>query len=158
MCWNFVRFHKIYFQTDSESFTFLSWKTNVLFRKKYFFGRIFKHAKIIPKNGASRLNFPEGFARDYTIFRANNLLPMAMQCIWFNSIFKGTMQDQDKWSKTVGLVVFRTFYLSKWKSPFGFSYSIRKPNASFFYSNCHTMFLFQTQFPNCQDWSQKWRQ
>ena len=27
MSWNFVRFHKILFQTDAESFSFLSWKT-----------------------------------------------------------------------------------------------------------------------------------
>ena len=27
MSWNFVRFHKIFFQTDAESFSFLSWKT-----------------------------------------------------------------------------------------------------------------------------------
>ena len=27
MSWNFVRFHEILFQTDAESFSFLSWKT-----------------------------------------------------------------------------------------------------------------------------------
>ena len=33
---NFVRFHKIIFQTDAESFSFLFWKTKkVLFLKKY---------------------------------------------------------------------------------------------------------------------------
>ena len=39
LSWNFVRFHKLYFQTDAESFSFLSWKTKkILFLKKYFFG------------------------------------------------------------------------------------------------------------------------
>ena len=32
MSWNFVRFHEIQFQTDTESFNFLSWKT-----KKFYF-------------------------------------------------------------------------------------------------------------------------
>ena len=27
LSWNFVRFHEIHFQTDAESFSFLSWKT-----------------------------------------------------------------------------------------------------------------------------------
>ena len=37
LIWNFVRCHEIFFQTDSESFSFLSWKTKkVLFLKKYF--------------------------------------------------------------------------------------------------------------------------
>ena len=36
--WNFVRFHEINFQTDDERFSFLSWKTKVLFLKKYFLG------------------------------------------------------------------------------------------------------------------------
>ena len=37
MSWNFVRFHKIYFQTDAESFSFLSWKTKSFIHKKIFF-------------------------------------------------------------------------------------------------------------------------
>ena len=57
MSWSFVRFHEFKFQTEPESFSFLSWK--VLFLKKYFFGRT---AKIHPKDGISRLNFLEGFA------------------------------------------------------------------------------------------------
>ena len=64
MCWNFVRFHEIYFQTDSESFSFLSWKTKKFYSKKkyiYISALFSKHTKIIPKDGASRLNFPEGF-------------------------------------------------------------------------------------------------
>jgi hypothetical protein len=36
----------------------------VLFLKKKFFGRT---AKIHPKDGVSRLNFPEGFANDIKI-------------------------------------------------------------------------------------------
>ena len=35
--WNFVRFHEIPFQTDSESFSFLSWKT-----KKFYSSKIAK--------------------------------------------------------------------------------------------------------------------
>ena len=35
MSWNFMKFHKICFQTDSESFSFLSWKTKIkIFLKK----------------------------------------------------------------------------------------------------------------------------
>ena len=58
-----MRFHEIHFQTDSESFNFLSRKKKVLFLKKIFFWPYLfsKHTKIIPKDGASRLNFPEGF-------------------------------------------------------------------------------------------------
>ena len=38
LSWNFVRFLEILFQTDAESFSFLSWKTKkVLFLKKNFF-------------------------------------------------------------------------------------------------------------------------
>ena len=45
--------------TEPESFSFLSWKTKVLFLKKYFLSPT---AKLDPKDGVSRLNFPEGFA------------------------------------------------------------------------------------------------
>ena len=38
MIWNFVRFHEIHFQTDAESFSFLSWKTKKFYSlKKWFF-------------------------------------------------------------------------------------------------------------------------
>ena len=39
MSWNFVRFHEIQFQTDAESFSFLSWKTKKFYSylKKNFF-------------------------------------------------------------------------------------------------------------------------
>ena len=30
MSWNFVRFHDFFFQTDAESFSFLSWKKKIL--------------------------------------------------------------------------------------------------------------------------------
>ena len=51
MSWHFVRFQEIEFQTDAESFSFLSWKTKkVLFLKKY-------SAKIDPKDGVSRPSF-----------------------------------------------------------------------------------------------------
>ena len=33
MSWNFVRFHEILFQTDAESFSFLSWKTKKFYSK-----------------------------------------------------------------------------------------------------------------------------
>ena len=57
MSWNFVRF-KINFWIDAESFSFLSWKTKKFHsEKKYFFSAVSKHAKIIPKDGASRSNF-----------------------------------------------------------------------------------------------------
>ena len=56
MSWNFVRFHEIWFQTEPESFSFLSWKT-----KK----NLSRTAKIDPKDGVSRLNFPECFAEKY---------------------------------------------------------------------------------------------
>ena len=37
LSWNFVRFHEILFQTDAESFSFLSWKTKKFYsRKKKF--------------------------------------------------------------------------------------------------------------------------
>ena len=38
MSWNFVRFQEIKFQTDAESFSFLSWKTNKFYswKKKFF--------------------------------------------------------------------------------------------------------------------------
>ena len=40
LSWNFVRFHEIQFQTEPESFSFLSWKTKKFYSwKKYFFGR-----------------------------------------------------------------------------------------------------------------------
>ena len=39
MRWNIVRFHEILFQTDAESFSFLSWKKKKLFVKKKNFGR-----------------------------------------------------------------------------------------------------------------------
>ena len=57
MSWNFVRF-KINFWIDAESFSFLSWKTKKFHsEKKYFFSAVSKHAKIIPKDGASYPNF-----------------------------------------------------------------------------------------------------
>ena len=60
---NFVRFHEIQFQRDTESFSFLSWKTKKSFirKKKKIWAVFSKHAKVIQKDGASRLNFPEGF-------------------------------------------------------------------------------------------------
>ena len=33
LSWNFVRFHDFFFQTDSESFSFLSWKTKKFYSK-----------------------------------------------------------------------------------------------------------------------------
>ena len=44
-----VRFHEILYQTDTESFSFLSWKTKKAIVSKY--------AKIDPKDGASSPNF-----------------------------------------------------------------------------------------------------
>ena len=39
LSWNFVRFHKILFQTDAESFSSLSWKTKTKYSwEKYFLG------------------------------------------------------------------------------------------------------------------------
>ena len=35
--WNFVRFHEIPFQTDAESFCFLSWKTKQFYPWKMYF-------------------------------------------------------------------------------------------------------------------------
>ena len=37
LSWNFVSFHEILFQTDAESFSFLSWKTKQFY--SYFLGR-----------------------------------------------------------------------------------------------------------------------
>ena len=69
MSWTFVRFHEIWFQTEPESFSFLSWKTKKdLFLKKLFLSRT---AKIDPKDGISRLNFPEGFDFPLAIFPAD---------------------------------------------------------------------------------------
>ena len=42
----------------------------VLFLKKYFFGRT---AKVHPKDGVSRLNFPEGFDKQLRRFHRRNL-------------------------------------------------------------------------------------
>jgi hypothetical protein len=40
LSWNFVKFHEILFQTDAESFSFLSWKIKKSYSyKKYCFGR-----------------------------------------------------------------------------------------------------------------------
>ena len=36
LSWNFLGFHKILFQTDSESLSFLFWKKKVIFHKMYF--------------------------------------------------------------------------------------------------------------------------
>ena len=52
MSWNFVRFHKIQFQTDAESFSLKNKK--VLFLKKYLLSRT---AKKDPKDAISRPNF-----------------------------------------------------------------------------------------------------
>ena len=47
------------FQTDAESFSFLSWETKKFYSlKKYFLSRT---AKIDPKNDISRPNFPRRF-------------------------------------------------------------------------------------------------
>ena len=55
LSWNVVSFLKSLFQTDAESFSFLSWKTKkVLFLKKYFLSRT---AKIDPKDGTCCPNF-----------------------------------------------------------------------------------------------------
>ena len=56
MSWNFMKFYEILFQTDAESFSFLSWKT-----KKFYFKRkekkkkavVSKYAKIDTKDGVS---------------------------------------------------------------------------------------------------------
>ena len=37
MSWNFVRFHEFQFQTEPESFSFLSWKTKKFYSKKKYF-------------------------------------------------------------------------------------------------------------------------
>ena len=58
MSWNFARFHEIQFQTEPKNFSFLSWKTKKNIPKKKILSRT---AKIDPKDGVSRLNFPEGF-------------------------------------------------------------------------------------------------
>ena len=64
MSWNFVRCHKIQFQTDSESFSFLSWKTKKFFSwKKYCLSLT---TKIDPKDGAWCPNFQWRF---WSIFR-----------------------------------------------------------------------------------------
>ena len=60
MSWNFVKFHEIQFQTEPESFSFLSWKTKFFYSLKN--GFLSRTTKIDPKDGVSRLNFPEGFA------------------------------------------------------------------------------------------------
>ena len=55
LSWNFVRFHEILFQTDAESFSFLSWKTKKFYSlKKSFLSRT---AKVDPKDGVSSPNF-----------------------------------------------------------------------------------------------------
>ena len=59
-CWNFVRFHEILFETDSESFSFLSWKTKVKFRPREFQ----QMALAVP-------NFSEGFAFHHLVFQGH---------------------------------------------------------------------------------------
>ena len=58
LSWNFVRFHEILFQTDSESFSLLSWKT-----KKFYSWK--KNSKPFSKSKQKSFvywrNFPEGF-------------------------------------------------------------------------------------------------
>ena len=69
LSWTFVRFHKILFQTDAESFSFLSWKTKkVLFLKEIFF-RPLSISK--QKRFVYWLNFPEGFGRSHVELRAH---------------------------------------------------------------------------------------
>ena len=62
-----MRFHEFKFQTEPESFIFLSSKTKKSFiPKKKFFGST---AKIQPKDGVSRLNLPEGFDLSHIKYR-----------------------------------------------------------------------------------------
>ena len=64
MSWNFVRFHKILFQTDAESFNFLSWKKKI-FLKKYFLGRCqYQNKKALFTDPI----FSEGFGLQYITF------------------------------------------------------------------------------------------
>ena len=59
LSWNFARFHEILFQTDYESFSFLSWKTKKFYsKKKFFLSRCQNQNK---KSFVYWLNFPEGF-------------------------------------------------------------------------------------------------
>lgn len=61
---NFVRFHEIQFQTDSESFSLPSWKTKkkVLFRNKYSLSRFFQNMpRSVQKMALAVLNFQWGF-------------------------------------------------------------------------------------------------
>ena len=59
LSWNFARFHKIQFQTEPESFSFLSWKTKKFYSWK---NKFFKRLSISKqKSFVYWLNFPEGF-------------------------------------------------------------------------------------------------
>ena len=65
MNWNFVRFHKILFQTDAESFSFLSWKTKKFYSQKNIFQAVVsKNAKRCQNVAFAVLIFSEGFAYD----------------------------------------------------------------------------------------------
>ena len=44
---------------------YLEWQKSFIPKKNIFVAVFSKHAKIIPKDGASRFNFPEGF--DYNM-------------------------------------------------------------------------------------------
>ena len=76
LSWNFVRSHEILFQTDTESLSFLSWKTKKVLspQKNFFLAVVSKHAKIIPKDGANCPNFQWRFWVEQD--RSRNISPI----------------------------------------------------------------------------------
>ena len=65
-----MRFHEILFkQILKVSAFYLEKQKSSIPKKKFFLAVFSKHARVIPKDGASHLNFPEGF--DRTILRVS---------------------------------------------------------------------------------------
>ena len=62
--WGFTKF--IFKQILKVSAFYLEKQKSFIPKKNIFLAVFSKHAKIIPKDGASRLNFPGGFATIYT--------------------------------------------------------------------------------------------
>ena len=122
MSWNLVRFHEIHFQTNAESFSFLSWKRKMLFFQKVTIcpPSLPSRTSRYPRLGCERLGFVESH---FGICAPQNLLWKLGQhsAIWWNSL--GLFRDCGMNHIPLG-IFFLFFKIKSWN----FQHLYRKGN------------------------------
>ena len=77
MSWNFIKFHKILFQTDAEK------QKSFIPKKNIFYAVVSKYAKIVQKMALAVLIFSEGFEnfRSKCCLKSKNIRVREIQTI-----------------------------------------------------------------------------